>query len=39
MVVVRLGLAEREVKIPDEVYGAFLKRIGGALVRKGPETP
>ena len=39
MVVVCLGLDGREVEVSDEVYGVFLKRIGGALVREGPETP
>jgi len=33
MVIVRLGLDERQFKITDAIYGTFLQKVGQALVR------
>jgi hypothetical protein len=32
MVIVRLGLDQRDFKITDEIYGTFIKKVGQAIM-------
>jgi CubicO group peptidase (beta-lactamase class C family) len=38
MVIVRLGLDQRDVPISDATYNTFLKKVGRAVIRKAEKT-